>query len=302
MGMPDPGQPGAVLAGGPGGVTTPPIDAPGRGQRAARPGDVGPIGNQGSAATRCGGAAADLWPEWARPQLERAVEIAGRVPPGESVAVALHRQWFNPVVAGTELLRTGRLRPLAGCYRAAHAGSTTRVPSGGLTLVDRHDVVGVDGWWRTWGSAWTPPRTRPGSMRLLFTPRQDRLAEFVHTTTAALLPWPHPWTLACATSPRRLRRSGAAVLDVADVDRLPAGLLDTLAPLLRPHVPPLCLPLAAGVGLASNPDTGLSFGEHRCHLIALALRHPSGQRDPLHAIAAVFAAHGIRAAAPYRCG
>src|SRR5690348_11304488 len=128
MGMPDPGQPGAVLAGGPGGATTPPIDAPGCGQRAARPGDVDSIGSRGSAASRCGGTAADPWPDWARPQLERAVEIAARVPSGESVAVALHRQWFNPVVAGAELLRPGRVRPLAGFYRAAHAGSTSRVP------------------------------------------------------------------------------------------------------------------------------------------------------------------------------
>ncbi|HET6877217.1 MAG TPA: T3SS effector HopA1 family protein [Jatrophihabitans sp.] len=300
--MPDPGQPGAVLAGGPGGATTPPFDAPGGGQGAARPGDVEPIGNQGSAASGFGGAAADPWPDWARPQLERAVEIAARVPLGDSVAVTLYRQWFNPVVSGADVLRPTRIRPLAGLYRSAHAGSSTRVSSGGFTLVERHDVVGVDGWWRTWGTSWTPPRTRPGSVRLMFSPRQDRLGEFVHAMTGALLRWPHPWTLACATSPRRVRRSAAAVLDVADVDQLPERLLDDLAPLLRPHVPPLCLPVAYGVGLASHPRSGRSFGEHRCHLIALALRHPSSQRDPVHAVAAVFAAHGIRATAPYRCG
>ena len=43
----------------------------------------------------------------------------------------------------------------------------------------------------------------------------------------------------------------------------------------------------------------MTFGEHRCHLITLALRHPSGARDPLRSIAAVFAAHGLDPAAPY---
>jgi hypothetical protein len=161
-------------------------------------------------------------------------------------------------------------------------------------------VVGTDGWWRTWGEYWTPPRSRPGSIRVLFTPQPDRLGEFVNQVTHALLDSREPWALACATNPRRLRRVASAVLDVRDLDALPAGLLARLTPMLRAVTPPLCLPVAPGVAVATYPDNGMAFGEHRCHLIATALRHPSSTGDPLRAIAAVFTAHGIDPAAPHR--
>jgi hypothetical protein len=245
-----------------------------------------------------GDAAADPWPAWARDQLRQAIAIADRVPDGGSVAGVLYREWFNPAVGGVDLLRSRR--PLAGVYRNAHAGGSVRVCRDGVSVVDRHDVIGADGWWRTWGESWTPPRTRPGSVRLLFTPHPDRLAAFVRTTTAALVHVNTPWSLACATHPRRLRRCAPVALDLPGLDALPANLLDELAPTLHPVAPPLCLPIAPGVAVAHYPDNGMTFGEHRCHLIALALRHPSSARHPLRAIAAVFSAHGIDPAHPNR--
>ena len=103
--------------------------------------------------------------------------LADAVAERGNVASVLYREWFNPALLGADL-RRGR-RPLAGLYRAAHAGSGRRVREDGVMLVDRHDVVGTDGWWRTWGEYWTPPRSRPGSIRVLFTPQPDRLGEFV---------------------------------------------------------------------------------------------------------------------------
>jgi hypothetical protein len=303
MTLQEPLHGGAVLAGGTDG-TTPPSEF----DRARSDADCGAvarhrpvesIGNQGSAAERIlGGTAADPWPSWAREQLLDAVAVAARVPSGVSSATVLYRDWFNPAVSGIDLLRPRR--PLAGVYRHAHVGSGTRVLRDGVCVVERHDVIGRDGWWRTRGDSWTPPRTRPGSVRVLFTPRPDRLADFVRITTAALVAESTPWSLGCATVPRRLRRYASAVLDLPSVDAVPAGLLDALAPTLRPVAPPLCLPIAAGVAVAEYPDNGMTFGEHRCHLIALALRHPSSGRRPLRAIASVFAAHGIDPVAPHR--
>jgi hypothetical protein len=232
------------------------------------------------------------------PQLDAAVALAASVSDRMSVATLLYREWFNPV-AGDVATLPGQ-RPLVGVYRAAHAGSGTRVRRGGVSVVDRQDVIRAGGWWRTWGEHWTPPRSRPGSVRLLLTPRPDRLAEFVATVTGRLLPGSMPWSLACAVDPRRIARYGCALLDVPGVSALPGGLLDDLAPLLRPVSPPLCLPVAAGVGVAEYPDNGMTFGEHRCHLVALALRHPSSAGDPLRAIAAVFTAYGIDPAHPHR--
>jgi hypothetical protein len=70
--------------------------------------------------------------------------------------------------------------------------------------------------------------------------------------------------------------------------------------MLHPTTPPLSLPIAPGIGLAEYPNRSLRFGELRCHLIAVALRHPSSAADPLRAIAAVFRAHGLDPAAPHR--
>jgi hypothetical protein len=89
------------------------------------------------------------------------------------------------------------------------------------------------------------------------------------------------------------------VLHAPDADCV-AELLPDLVPLLEDTRPPLCLPLAPGVGLAADPDNGMTFGEHRCHLIALALGLPSARRAPLDAIAHVFTTHEIDPAEPYR--
>jgi hypothetical protein len=109
-------------------------------------------------------------------------------------------------------------------------------------------------------------------VRLVLSPRPDRLAVVVRTVTETLL----------------------------DADgSVPAELVSSLEPVLLPQLPPLCLPLGTGAGLASHPANGMAFGEYRCHLIALALRRRvSG--DALAAIATVFGAHGIDAAAPHR--
>jgi type III HopA1-like effector protein len=257
------------------------------------------IGSQRSAAAHeIGGAAAGPWPSWAVPQLEDAVSLASPATDRLSVAGLLYREWFNPVANDIEALR--HLPPLAGIYRAAHAGSSARIRRDDVSVVGRSDVLRIGGWWRTWGDHWTPPRTRAGSVRLLMTPRPDTLAEFVATVTGRLIQDPTPWSFGCATDPRRIARYGCAVLDLPSATAVPDGLLDDLEPLLQPVVSPLCLPIAEGVGLAEYPDNGMTFGEHRCHLVALALRHPVSDNHPLRAIAAVFNAHGIDPTAPYR--
>jgi hypothetical protein len=191
-------------------------------------------------------------------------------------------------------------RPLAGHYRTAHAGSASRIDVDGMWIVARQDVVGRDGWWRTWGDAWLPTRSRANAVRIMLSPRPDALAAFVRTVTATLLDEPVPWLLACPTDAQGLRRPASSVLYLPHVDALPAALLPALRPLLRTATPPLCLPLAPGAALAESPDNGMSFGEHRCHLLALALGTGRARRAPLRAIAEVFSSHGIDPSAPHR--
>jgi hypothetical protein len=137
-------------------------------------------------------------------------------------------------------------------------------------------------------------------VRIVLSPAPHRLAAVVRAITGVLLDSAQPWALACATRPRRVRRCAAVILDLPSADALPDELLTALQPFLRPELPPLCLPLATGVALASHPANGMTFGEHRCHLLSLALRRPDARHDPLHAIAGVFSAHGIDPAAPHQ--
>jgi HopA1 effector protein family len=267
-----------------------------------------PAGCRGSvAAPESGGppglvpdAGADPWPSWARAQLLDAVAISKSVPGhGRALATELHRGWFSPPLC--RAVEPGRSwRPLVGTYRAAHAGSGTRILADGISLVDRHDAVGRDGWWRTWGHSWAPIVSRRECVRILLSPRPNLLAEFVGTVTAAMLDASELWLLACTTDVRRLSRSGSAVLYVPNADALPSTLLGLLAPVLTPVSPPLCLPLAGGVALAEYPDNGMNFGEHRCRLVSLGLQRPEARRAPLQAVAEVFGMHGIEPAAPYR--
>jgi len=244
------------------------------------------------------GPAAGPWPEWAVPQLTTAVDLAATAADRTSVAALLYRNWFNPVAGDTRGLPAGT--PLAGLYRAAHAGSASRVQRGTLSVVARRDALRTNGWWRTWGEYGIPPRGRRGSVRLMLTPRPDCLAEFVRTVTDRMLAGRTPWSLACATDTWRIARTGCAVLDLPDLEDVPDGLLAEVQPLLRVIAPPLSLPLAPGVGVAEYPDNGMTFGEHRCHLVALGLRHRRRSRDPLSTIASVFSSYGIDPASPHR--
>ena len=195
-----------------------------------------------------------------------------------------------------ELLR----RPLAGLYRQAHAGTTRRRDDVEVPTIDRCDAIGRDRWWRTWGPQWSPARGRASRLRLLFSPRMDRLSDFIAVATSTLVDVDEPWLIACPTLPSRLRHSGSIVVYLPDTDGLRQSLVAAVEPYLRADTPPLCLPLRPGVALAEHPSNGMTFGEHRCHLVALAIERRDSTTDPLRAIAEVFGAHGISPAEPHR--
>ena len=233
----------------------------------------------------------DRWPDWARPQLRGAVLLAAAPRPPRPLATELYERWF----AGTAT--TGPTVPgLAGAYRRAHAEAATFVVDG-VPVLQRADRIGADGWWRTWNTTWRPRRN---GTRVLLSPRVEAAPAVVATLTGALRDV--PYLLACPTDARRLAGSGGIVLYVPRWRELTGNLFDALRPQLRADTPPLCLPVAPGIAVAEYPDNGMTFGEHRCHLVAMALgAGPAGaRREPaLDAIATVFRAHGIDPARPY---
>jgi hypothetical protein len=73
---------------------------------------------------------------------------------------------------------------------------------------------------------------------------------------------------------------------------------------LRPEVPLFTKRLAPGLGLAEDPGNGLSFGQHRCRLVARALwsafeRRESGRHARAAVIADTFADAGLQPICPY---
>jgi hypothetical protein len=130
----------------------------------------------------------------------------------------------------------------------------------------------------------------------------ESIEDFVAITTGVLLASDVPWLLACPTLPSRLRHSGSAVVYLAETDAIPGDLIPSLTSALRPDTPPLCLPLAPGASIAEQPSNGMTFGEHRCHLVALALGDLSRKQEPLRAIAGAFSSHGVDPARPHLGG
>lgn len=269
----------AVPAGGRDGERTPPVpDASPREHRApGRLASASIVAHEPAAEGPCGRefarTAAGSWqrfPDWAARELVRAVAIARATPHPAGLTTSLHRRWF--------------VQPLEA------AAARVDLPH------DRRGLMAADGWWRTWSRVGAP-RQRD-TVRLLLSPRPDRAGAVVRTVIAALDGSELAWALACATSRSRLGCSGAVALDLPAAAPLPASVFADLAPALAPVVPPLCLPVARGVGLASRPR-GMSFGAHRCRLVALGLHRDDAHDDPAAAIAATFAAHGVDPQAPH---
>jgi HopA1 effector protein family len=81
------------------------------------------------------------------------------------------------------------------------------------------------------------------------------------------------------SEPRRYHRTDPAVLYLARDDYPRAVPLlrqvrADIAPCLRSRVSLLVKPLAPGIGLADDPGDGVSFGEHRCGMLAAILADP----------------------------
>lgn len=85
-----------------------------------------------------------------------------------------------------------------------------------------------------------------------------------------------PFRVKVLSDPHAYHRADAGVLYLRrrDLDRIGdsiARIYQSVATGLRPEVPMFTRRLAEGLGMADDPAGGLSFGEHRCRLIAEAL-------------------------------
>jgi hypothetical protein len=118
-----------------------------------------------------------------------------------------------------------------------------------------------------------------------------------------------PFRLKVPTSPAAYTRADAGVLYLP-MNRYAAAqdAVRTVHAAMRDHlrdeVPLFTKRLAPGLGLAEDPGNGLSFGQHRCRLVARGLwaAHQIGEQGPedrLRAIVGAFRAEGLDAEHPY---
>ena len=83
-----------------------------------------------------------------------------------------------------------------------------------------------------------------------------------------------------------------------------AAIYETIKGGLRPEVPLFTKRLAPGLGLAEDPGNGLSFGQHRCRLVARALwsafeKGETGREARAAALADSFGNAGLELMRPY---
>jgi hypothetical protein len=146
-------------------------------------------------------------------------------------------------------------------------------------------------------------------VRLYWNLRADGAAPFVAAGTRLLNRAGAAFRLKVLNRPDAFTRCDAAVVYLAR-DDYPA-LADLLLALhaevggfLSPRTPVFTAELAPGLGLAEDPGTAESFGEHRCRLLADAFvrSHESGWTDDAATLAAVearFARDGVDLDAPH---
>ena len=118
-----------------------------------------------------------------------------------------------------------------------------------------------------------------------------------------------PFRMKCMSRPADYVRSDASVLYVGSryvqcVARVVRDLPDFLGDQLHSPVPLFTKMLQAGIGVAEEPKSGASFGQHRCRLLAegMIAAFDAGSQDPQRRFDAVkqrFELEGIPLDRPY---
>jgi hypothetical protein len=131
----------------------------------------------------------------------------------------------------------------------------------------------------------------------------------IRLLTSALNADDIPFRLKALGDPTRYSRCDAAVLyvprdDVAVTADVVEATLRRVRGYLKPATPAFTQPLAPGLGLAENPSSGESFGQHRTGILARALvdaqtQGPRSDDELVEAIAGAFRAQGISLEAPF---
>jgi HopA1 effector protein family len=146
-------------------------------------------------------------------------------------------------------------------------------------------------------------------LRFYFHATAESAPALLEYLTAELNRFQTPFRMKALIEPAMYTRTDAVVLYLARrhqqiAIRIMQRMPGEIGARLRPATPLFTLPLAPGIGLAEEPNTGESFGMHRCRLVAQALVEAWKAGDQsvagrLTAIAAHFTRAGFNLDLPY---
>jgi hypothetical protein len=133
---------------------------------------------------------------------------------------------------------------------------------------------------------------------------------FIATATSLLNAARIPFRAKVLSDPEAYHRADAGVLYIRRCFQGRAGpiitrIYSSVSPHLRAQIPLFTKWLARGLGFAEDPAGPVSFGEHRCQLVASALwesfqRHETDREARVSAVAEVFARQGLDPLRPHR--
>lgn len=192
-------------------------------------------------------------------------------------------------------------------YAPADATRLGVAPGDAILLTTRIDDVS-GGFWHVWSPAWrvTPPEQL---VRVYFRVATGHETAFV-ARVSAHAPRGETWSLKVLAGTHSAGRADAAVLYLDRNHGIRAGwvtsLVTAVAPLLEDGAPPLTALITAGVAWADDPGGGVSFGEHRCRVLAAAAHAQPAALDSARswrrAAAESFAREGLDLARPHLQG
>ncbi len=223
---------------------------------------------------------------------------------------------------GQSVLFCGETVHLAANVPDHVQGPTYRIHSdqavGGAELrMPAEDISFATGFYFAYGATPADALLQHCLSRIYFNLSAAGAARWIGLITTTLDKHQIPFTLKCLLNPGYFRRSDAAVVYVARSNLALAWAviqprLAELANYLRSSVPMFAWQACAGVGIADDPGTGESFGQHRMRLVAQALETLSRvetdrslSADPVvlpekwSALERQFQQHGVSLAHPY---
>jgi hypothetical protein len=160
------------------------------------------------------------------------------------------------------------------------------------------------------GDARPCERPNPGIISRLYWHLTSRIApEFVAILSDLFNSQSIPFSAKVIARPRDYQRADAGVLYLAKDDfhrsrDLLEKIYEEVQTGMRKSVPLFTKQIAPGLGAAEDPGGGLSFGQHRCRIVAAALMdvHRRGEADPAakaQAIEAAFQREGLDPNVPF---